>query len=422
MTTATGVAKKVAFIKETTFNTLVTAGSVTSAQYLRRVTSDIDLSKDTYSSNEIRTDYQVADMRHGMRKVGGTLKAELSPGSFQGFMQAMFRKNFTAVSADAAIASLTLALVSTGLYSIQRASGYLAKGYKAGMVVRITDGWTAGQTASYANLNKNLFITDCTDTLMTVMPWGDQALFITTNAATATIAASGKYTYTPETGHTSDSFQIEHWYSDISRGEVFSGCRIDTMDINLPSTGMATVDFGVLGANMNTGINGTWAGTSQYFSSPTAANSIGVLTGVSGVLRVGGSTMATVTGISFKAEGGMSVGSVVGSNVTPDVFPGRVKVSGQLTAYFDSVTLRDLFLHETKFEVLAALYSTTADASDFISFGLYNCKANGASKSDGEQGLIVTMPFVGLFNGTPATNTTDDTLRTTMMVQDSQAA
>ncbi len=83
MTIATGVNKQVKYKVESAWGTVPAAAS---SQLLRRITSDIDLTKDAYESNEIRTDYQVADMRHGSLSVGGTINGELSPGTYKDFM------------------------------------------------------------------------------------------------------------------------------------------------------------------------------------------------------------------------------------------------------------------------------------------------------------------------------------------------
>ena len=74
MTQATGIFKQVALKREVTYGTIPVAAS---AQLMRRVQSTIDLSKDVYQSNEIRPDFQVADYRHGVRRVKGALSGEL---------------------------------------------------------------------------------------------------------------------------------------------------------------------------------------------------------------------------------------------------------------------------------------------------------------------------------------------------------
>ena len=79
MTIAAGVAKSLRYKVEATWGL---APGTSAGQLLRRVTSDLNLTKETYQSAEIRSDYQVADFRHGVRSVAGTINGELSPGTW----------------------------------------------------------------------------------------------------------------------------------------------------------------------------------------------------------------------------------------------------------------------------------------------------------------------------------------------------
>ena len=97
MAQASGVFKQLKYKVESSYGTVPAAAS---AQALRRVTSDLSLNKDVYSSNEIRTDQQVADMRHGVRRVTGTIAGELSPLTYSDFMAAAVRKAWAATSAS----------------------------------------------------------------------------------------------------------------------------------------------------------------------------------------------------------------------------------------------------------------------------------------------------------------------------------
>ena len=90
MSISKGVGKKVAYKKETTWGTLAGAAS---GKYIRRVTSDFNLNKETYESNEIRTDYQVADFRHGVRQTEGSINGELSPGAYSDFTQSLVARD-----------------------------------------------------------------------------------------------------------------------------------------------------------------------------------------------------------------------------------------------------------------------------------------------------------------------------------------
>src|SRR5262245_49358224 len=91
----------------------------TGAQALRRVTSTLKLGKDTYTSAEIRTDRQISDFRHGIKRAtGGIISGELSPGTYWDFFEASLRgtaavaatasqTDFTSVSADNATSKFT---------------------------------------------------------------------------------------------------------------------------------------------------------------------------------------------------------------------------------------------------------------------------------------------------------------------------
>jgi hypothetical protein len=418
MAIQTGVGKKLAYKKETTWGT---AAGAASARYLRRVTSDIDLSKDTYTSNEIVSNYQVSDFRHGSRKVGGTINGELSPGAYYDFMQSALRRDFTAVTA---ISSLTISVAAgtavngVAVWNVTRAAGdWYAGGIRTGMVFQFTGGSLAA-----ANLNKNLLVIGFTSAaVIKVIPLNGVALASDTSVASCTATIGGKVTYTPASAHTNDSYSIEHVFNDLTvpKSELFTGCRVSTMAINLPSTGMSTCAVGFMGKDVDT--SATVTGGFGYFTTPvTAATSKGVVSAVNGAVLVAGSPQGILTGLTINYDGGMTMGTVVGSVYTPDIFAGRVKVSGQFTAYFDGVTLRDAFLNETEVGIAGVFSSNNTATSDFISFVMPRCKLGGATKSDGEQGLILTCPFTAIYNSDGSV--TDGDENTTLWIQDSNSA
>ena len=80
MAISSGIEKKVVLAPQAAKGTCAVVDLAT-AQYLRRITSDMNLTKETYQSNEMRADRQVADMRHGVQSVDGTISGELSPGT-----------------------------------------------------------------------------------------------------------------------------------------------------------------------------------------------------------------------------------------------------------------------------------------------------------------------------------------------------
>src|SRR5690606_14718948 len=219
---------------------------------------------------------QVQDFRHGTRRVPGTLNGELSPGTYLDLIAAILRKDFAAgvaPHASSAIDDVTAAAGPPGTFT--RASGsFVTDGFKVGDVVRCT-GWT---TTGTANNDKNYRITALTATIMTVA----EAVVAKTAGDNIKIAVVGGKSLIPLTSHTSDYFTFEKWFSDISQSERFIDVRPSSMTLNLPATGMATVSFGLVGIDMETGV-------SQYFTTPTAATSTGLTAAVNGYVRVGAS-------------------------------------------------------------------------------------------------------------------------------------
>jgi hypothetical protein len=406
MTAASGVFKQVAIKKETTYGQLPTASG---AQLLRRVDFGINLTKDAYESNEINTAQQAVDMRHGVRRVAGTLNGELSPGSYAPYLGSLVRRDFTAVSALSSL-SITIAAGSGGAYTLTRATGsFITGGVKIGDVVRLTAG-----TFAAANLNKNLFVTAVTALALTVVVLNGSTLTAEGPIASATLSWPGKKTWIPTTGHTDDSYAIEEWFSDISRSEVFVGNKFTQAQIQLPPSGLATLGLTVAGRTL-----GQDPGSTRYFTSPTAASTSGITAAVNGVLRIRNEQQLAVTGLNFDINSSFSGDPVVGANFVPFQFPGRIRVSGQFTAYFRDGNLPQAFFDEEDIGLHVVLTTGNQAAAEFMGFSMSRVKVGGAEKNDGEGGIVRTYPFTALLN--PAGGATSEHEQTTISIQDSLA-
>jgi hypothetical protein len=405
MTIAVGVAKKVSYKKQ---SGLGVAASGAGAQYLRRVTSTIDLKKATYQSNEIRPDQQVADFRHGVRSVDGTLAGELSPGSYADFFASLLRQSFQTPATTGALTNVTSAVTSGASGTFTRAAGsYLTDGFKIGDVIQIT-GYASPATANNAH---NFWITALTATVMTGTMIDTVPVVAKAAGDSVTIAVKGKKSWVPLTGQVYDYYTVEHWFSDIAQSEVFTDSVITQGQVKMPATGMNTVDFPILGRNMTTG-------TSEMFTTPAAALGFGVTAAANGGLLIASNAVSLITALDFSIDGQYSMpGGVVGSNIEPDVFKGTVKVMGNATVYFQDATFRDYFLNETELSIASVFTTSNLPNADFIAFTMSRVKFLGATKTDGDKGLSMTMPFTALLNtngGAALAN-----LATTISVQDS---
>ncbi len=400
---ASGLYKQLAYKVETTYG--VQPGA-TLAQLLRRVSSSLDLTKDTYQSNEMRTDFQVADYRHGVRKVTGTVDGELSAKTYADFIAAILKKDFVA---GVAVTGASITIGGTaGAWTIQRAAGsFLSDGFKVGDVIRLTGG-----SFNAANLNKNILVTNVTAPTLTGTVVNGSALVTEGPIASAALSVFGKKSLVPQTGHTDKSFTIEHWFPDAPASEVFTGCKVTKIAFGLPPTGMATCKMDFSGKD-------AVPGTTQYFTSPAAVTTTGNMAAVNGVVRVGNVVIGNLTGLSVEIASAQSGEPSVGSNTVSTQSPGRVIVTGQLTASFDSTALRDAFYNETEISLQAVFTADNSANSDFMAFSLPRIKLGGATKDDGEKTIVQTMPYQALLNVTGGPALANDL--TTISIQDSAA-
>ena len=397
MPTATGINKTVSYKKETTFGVLPTAAG---AQTIRRVSSSFNLTKETYQSEEIRTDYQLSDFRHGVRSVEGNVSGELSAGTYADFLASALARNWTAAT-PSTLDSTTIASVG-GTYTITRTTGsYLTDGVRVGNVIRLTGFATA-------NNDKNLLVIALTATVATVIALNGNTLTPETVASGGTYAVTGKSTYAPTTGHTDDSYSFEAWYSDINQSEVYTGNKVNTVGIALPATGLTTVELSFMGQDLKQ------RATSQYFTSPTAQGTNGIFAAVNGALIVNGAPVALVTSANININRNMTSEAVVGSNIKPEIYEGRIIVDGDFSTLYQDGTFAGYFDTEAEISLVIALTANSSANSEFMSFTLPRLKLSTDTKDDGEKGLVSQNSFQAL-KGTGANGFE----ATTIMIQDS---
>ena len=405
MAIARGTAKKLIITPEATYGVLPAAGSAT-AKYKRRVTSTFNLTKQTFESAELTDSFQVIDQRTGVRTAEGSIDGELSPGTYADQFAAVLARDFTTV---APITGLSITIAANGtLWNITRSAGsWIADGTLVGSIVRFTGG-----TLNAANVSNNALIVSMTATVLTVKALSATNLVAEgTAVASVTMTVAGKQTYVPTTGHTNKSFSVEEFFSDIGVSEVYTGVKFGTANISLPATGLVTTSFSAMGRNLEL------VGSSQYFTSPVAATTTGLLTAVNGALVVNGVPIAVVTSATVNTERAMENAIAVGSGFATEIFTGKIKVSGSMSVYFQDSTFSTYFNNETPVSLVLALTTGTDKAGDAISIVLPKIKVSGFTKADAELGIVAEVPFTALLNdvtsgGLPAT---------TLMMQDTQA-
>lgn len=401
MAVQANVQTTIAYKAETTFGV---APSASGAQFIRRVSSGLNLNKDAFASNEVRSDFQVADVRHGSRSARGTIDGELSTGTYDDWLEALLRGTWAAgVSVAPAQFATGVTITTSGTTSTLTFSGtgnLLTQGFRIGDIVRGT-----GLTQA-ANNNRNIRIVGLSGTTMTVFP------AITAQSQQASgwaIAVAGRKL---TMGTQKRSFTIEQSMSDASAFQQFTGVRVGGATFGVQPNGISTVSWDLMGRN---GVTNAAA----YFTSPTAETTTGVLSGIDGALRLNGTEQAVVTGLQINFTNNLSMTPVIGSTVVPDIFYGRMVATGTVSAYIEDASLIQAFENESEVDLVAVLQASGAAPQDFLTFNMQRVKLNGATKTIGpDGGVIAQFPFQALLKA-GGTGTAFD--QTTLTIQRSNA-
>jgi len=376
-----------------------------SAQILRRVSSSLNFTRANYKSNEIRPDRNIVDFRLGMNAVSGSINGELSPKTYQDFMAAVVRgswasgisktqSDFTSIAASASGSSLTFG-----------SSNWAALGFRVGDLVRLSGASTTGDNS----VNYTLLSGLSTATAV-VYPAPTDMVADTT----ITCAVVGRKVLAPQSSLVIPKFAFEHYYADNDLADLFTECRIGSMKINMPSNGIATVEFGVIGRNMTQYPNAS----APFFTSPTAALTTTGLTTFGGALLLNGVQVGIITSSDLTVNLNAAAQDAAFTLLTPEIYTGRTDVTGTLNVMFNDNTLRAGFQAETEFQLIMTLTTSTSTGADFISFFMPRIKFTAATvQNSGEQGVPITLPFQALL---PTSSTTNDL--SPIIIQDSLSA
>lgn len=286
MVFATGSRSDLSFVPEVTYGT--TPG-VPSMQRLRHTGDSLVLTKETFVSDEIRSDREIVDLRHGTHTVSGDIPFELSYGAFDAFLEAALFSSFS------------------------------------------------------------------TDVL--------------------------------KVGTSVKSFTMESRFVDISQYQVFTGCMVNTLSLDIRPNAMVTGTIGIIGKGS------TVSGTS--LGAPVDVATSAPFDAFTGALLEGGGAIASVSQLQFSLDNNITPAFVLGSPSAAQQIFGRSNLTGTLTAYFESAALLNKFLNETESSLSVTL--TDPDGND-IEIALPRIKYTSGENTvtSADEAVMLTMNFQAL--------------------------
>lgn len=356
-----------------------TKALVGAGQLYPRVTASFDTDADKYSSNEIDPSQQQGDTRLGNFRVSGDLKGEASCATYSVLMAALMRRDWTAAGTTAA--AITIAAVADGF--TRTAGSFLADGHRAGTVVRPT-GFTAPATANNA---RNFFVTAVTALKITGQYLDGSAIVTKAAGDNVAIAAPGKRTYTPLTGHTTDWFTAEIQQPDVTVFRTFVDQLVSKMDMAVQPNGLTSCDFTFMGKKEDPTL------AAAYFTAPAATPVGGKFSGATALLSVNGIPSQICTGMSISMDGQVKIDPVIGSKFATAASRGKVIGSGQFTVLMQDSAYLDYFKNDQEISLAYAMAASNAPLADVMALAMGRIKITSAKVDDGEKNKIITCQF-----------------------------
>lgn len=357
------VTARVARKRETTFGTL--AGASGSREF-RKVSDGIALKKNKITSGAIQSNAQRPLARHGARTVDGNTSFEMALGLIDDLLASVVRREWTTVTP---LAGLTVTASASGPNFVRATGSWLTDGLAVGMLVKFT-GFTAGATA---NNGKLFTIIALTALNMSVA----ETVVAAASAGGIGLTVPGKITYIPESGHTNDSYTVEKYYPVAGESYRFTGQRVGSINFGMNADDKVTAEVAWMGQDRTKDV-------AAYFTAPAAPGGGDMLVTPSGLMVINGVATKVCTNFTLNINGNASVGKVVGSNVTPDVFMDMIDTTGQISVYYENGVMDDYFDQETTISLINRLDDGIGGA---IVFAMPMVKISGGSES-GDKEII----------------------------------
>lgn len=345
---------------------------------LRHTSTTLALSKEVLESEELRSDRQKTDVRHGAYQVGGDMGFELSYGSYDDLIQAALGGTWSTVK-DSTVISL-----SAAAGSFTRATGsFVTDGFVVGDVVTSSGFATAGN-------NGRFVVTAVVALTLTVTPLQGQTM-------ASDVAAAGRQVISRSgvrTGVVRRSFTIERLFGDVAGVDKpyhrFTGVEVNMMELQIAANAMTKGSFGFMGRDM---VTATAAIAGSTYAAPTSTSPLDSFTGA---LVENGAVIAVVTEMQLNVENGLEARFVVGSKQTLQPSIARANVSGTITAYFENSLLLDKFINETESSLE---FSLPDAAGNVYRIFLPRIKYMGGQPDvSGEGPITLSMPFQALLS------------------------
>ena len=336
---------------------------------LRRTSGNLQLNKDSLTSNELDGSRDRADTRLGQNQTSGDIAFEMSYGAHDDFFAALLGNTWAAAATEAGLSVTVLASAKT----YTRAAGDYTILHAVGDIVKFP---------SLTGANADPFIaTSVTATVITGAAIADGVL---SDESTVTTDIDGAEKLV--IGSVDQSFSILEQYPDLNSG---AGGNIITRGVKV-----VNLAFNMAVNALNTGTFQTLGLTQEPDAALPAGSTFPALTkneifsGVDGTIIEDSTVIGFVTGADATTDTESSAQFELGDNSVSFIEQGRVLSDLTLSTFFVDFVQLSKFANETEFR----LDLTMQTASGMLSFGYPRCiYVSGAPEVSGPGSITASL-------------------------------
>ena len=306
---------------------------------LRRTSGNLQLNKDTLSSNELDGSRDRADTRLGQNQTSGDIAFEMSYGAHDDFYAALLGNAWVAGATEAAVDVTVLASAKT----FTRGAGDYTVNHAVGDIVNFP--------ALTGNNAEPVLITALSATVLTAGAVGDS--FLSDEGPTSTDVTGGDKLVI---GDTCTSFSILEEYKDLNDGAggfiITRGVKMVNLSFNMAVNALNTGTFQTLGLTQE--INASLPAGSTF----PALTKTEIYSGVDGSIIEDNAIIGFVTGVDSTTDTESSAQFELGDNSVSFIEQGRVLSDLTLSTFFVNFTQLQKFADEDEVSIALTMQSS----------------------------------------------------------------
>lgn len=357
------------------------------------------LARAATASNEVRRDGMSTRGRLGTQKTTGAWTGEASLGSFESILEAITMDTWEVSALSLTEADFTSLAIASNVITLGGGDPRTL-GLRVGDVIRLTN------MATSANNDKNLRIAGLTSSTITIAS-GDVLTDETADTA-CTITRPKKLWMqgTPLKRY----FTIDEYDADIDQSEVMTDFMWGMAKFTMQPNGILTLDVSGAGTGQMSALA---TGSSPLLTTPTETTAE-PLSVVDATIRVNGVDVVDLTSFDVSFDIKPVAPDVFGSGsikYAPDVFPGDMEVTMNLTALRKDLQYLTDFLAETVYSLHVLAVENMSEPKNFLSmylgnFTLGSAQKSALSKAGGPRTQTISIPAALIGKDTTGTGYT----------------